>query len=119
MSLSTKWLTYFALLGATSTACNGADFKQATTDESSPHQRQPQAIAEECLMTIRNYVDETRGWPSNAFMVIEEQSSPDARGFAVRHEDDANRLLPGGDLKSFHVDLTLSCEKVIRELAYQ
>lgn len=118
MSLLARLLT-LAVLGSASVGCNGAVQNQTQIDASPSQQPQADAIAEECRKTIGNYVNRTRGWSPSEITILEEQSSADAKGFAIRHEDDANRLIPGGDMKSFHIDLTMSCAEVIRELAYQ
>lgn len=101
----------------------GCGINSTTTEsseliESSENSQQLTKIDSNCIEVIRAYVKSKKGWNDDEYSIVKEQLPGDSRGFSVRHKDDETPL-PEGGLKSFHVNIDETCEKVTEELAYQ
>ena len=74
-----------------------------------------------CVALVADYVTTTRSWSRESYTIREEGAeSPDGRGFSVWHVSDNVRMRPpGGQGKSFHVEVDARCSRVTTELRYQ
>jgi len=80
--------------------------------------RSEERVPEPCLQTVRSYVEKTRSWKNTDYLVESADSLRRGRAFAVVNKHDDFRTIVEG-AKSFHLELNMTCDEVVVELAYQ
>lgn len=76
-------------------------------------------VPAQCLKLVHEYVKQTRGWDTTAYVVAGESVGGPGRGFSVWLLAELKPVRPPGSSASFHVDTDRECSRVVRELAYQ